>query len=200
MIVLMRHAGTEGGAGRCIGRAPLALSSAGRKEANQLGDELCDLGFVRLCTSPSQRAMVTLLPLAEKLGLETEAFPALDEIDMGIWDGLSFDAIRKRHPEAYAQRGRALGTFRVPGGESFVDVAERAYSCLVKLFPGPQHVLAVTHAGVIRSLLCRLTGHPLNALFDFKPEHLGCTILTHKDGCPNLVATDLTPAMVKSYL
>ena len=200
MIVLMRHARTEGGEGRCIGRTPLDLSEAGREQAARAAASLAGCGFARLCSSPARRAVDTLRPLAERLHLEPELMPGLDEIDMGEWDGLPFDEIRERDPGAYAERGRAFAAFRPPGGESFADVAQRAMAALLSLAAGPQPVLAVTHAGVIRAALCRLTGHPLDDLFHFSPEHAVCTVVRSDPEGLRLVGAGVPPAMVHTLL
>ncbi|OIQ51468.1 Phosphoserine phosphatase 1 [Pseudodesulfovibrio hydrargyri] len=199
MIILVRHGRIENGKGRCVGRTDVPLSPDGLAQARNLADELGALPFARLCSSPADRALATLGPLAGRLGLEVEPLPALDEIDMGEWDGLSFDEIRKRFPYEYVERGKRLGRYRVPGGESFEDVAERAMGALEELARGPRPVLAATHAGVIRSVLCRVTGHPLDGLFRFTPGYARCTVL-RADGAFELVADDVFARTVRELL
>jgi len=199
MIILLRHGRIEDGKGRCVGRTDMHLSSDGLAQARELADELAALPFTRLCSSPAGRAQATMGPLAARLGLQVELLPALDEIDMGEWDGLDFDTIRRRFPEEYAARGKRLGRYRVPGGESFEDVAQRAMEALGELARGAQPVLAVTHAGVIRSVLCRVTGHPLDGLFRFTPGYARCTLL-RGDGTFELVANDVFARTVRELL
>ena len=200
MIVLVRHAQTDQAKGRCVGRTDVALSAEGAVQAARLAGSLADAGFVRLCTSPAKRALNTLAPLATRLDREAEIIPELNEIDMGEWDGLFFDDIRDRFPAAYAERGSRFGDFRPPGGESFNDVADRAMHALARLVVGPKPVLAVTHAGVIRSVLCRVTGHPMDDLFHFGPGHGLCTILAPAWKGLELVADAVEPGDVASYL
>lgn len=199
MIVLARHAHTEQAKGRCVGRTDVPLSIQGVAQVDRLAEALAEAGLVRLCSSPENRAVDTLAPLADRLGMKEEIIPGLDEIDMGKWDGLFFDDIRTRFPEAYAERGSHFGDFRPPCGESFNDVADRAMSALALLAAGRQPVFAVTHAGVIRSVLCRVTGHPMDDLFRFKPGHALCTILVPSQGGLELVATEIHPGEVASF-
>lgn len=198
MIVLMRHAHTDAGAGRCIGRTDVPLSAEGARQAADLAEILGGCAFSRLCSSPSGRARDTLAPLASHRGVETEILSGLDEIDMGAWDGLSFDEIRARFPADYARRGASFGDFRPSGGESFNDAANRAMQVLSALASGPQHVLAVTHAGVVRAILCRLTGHDMNDPFQFKPFHVGCTVLA-ANGL-DVVETGVEPGLLPDVL
>lgn len=200
MIVLMRHAHTEGGQGCCIGRTALELSEKGRVRADEAAHILRRGGFVRLCCSPSRRAVSTLSPLCEQTGLPADVIGALDEIDMGEWDGMSFAEIRAQHPLDFERRGKNFATFRPPRGESFNDVADRAMLALKQLSSGPLPLLAVTHAGVIRSVLCRATGHPLDDLFHFSPRHLECSVLRFSEGVATMLATNLSPDAVVEML
>ncbi|MDD3312770.1 histidine phosphatase family protein [Pseudodesulfovibrio sp.] len=200
MIVLMRHAESEGGTGRCIGRTCLPLSAEGRERAEEAARRMVGAGFVRLCSSPASRAVDTLAPLAVRLGLEPEVLPDLDEIDMGEWDGLPFAEVRWRFPDAYASRGRDFAEFRPPSGESFADVADRAMSVLRRLAAGPRPVLAVTHAGFIRCVLCRLTGHPLGDLFHFTPGFTTCTVIGGEPGNLEVVGAGLAPSLLLPVL
>ena len=181
MIVLMRHAQTKGGHGRCVGRTRLPLSEEGRKQAMLVADLLSQVGSFRLCSSPSRRSLDTIAPLAEKWSQSVDVFPGLDEIDMGSWDGLAFDAIQQMYPEQYEERGKRFASFCAPGGESFSQVADRAFSVLEELAAGPLPVLVMTHAGVIRALVCRLTGHSMDDLFHFKSDNMHCYAFTPTD-------------------
>lgn len=193
MIVLMRHGQTVQAKGRCIGRTDIPLSDEGRAQARQAAEALAGIGFARLCASPAGRARDTLAPLADTEGLGADILFDLDEINMGTWDGLSFNDIRARFPDDYVERGIHFGDFRPPGGESFNDVADRAMAALDELASGPGPVLVVTHAGVIRSVLCRVTGHPMDNLFRFAPGHCQCTVLVSAGAGLELAAESVSP-------
>lgn len=199
MIVLARHGHTEAG-DRCVGRTDVPLSATGRKQASHLAETLAHAGFARLCSSPSRRAVDTLAPLAQKLDMIPDRIPGLDEIDMGTWDGLSFGELRARFPEEYAARAENFGDYRTPGGESFNDVADRAMGELARLAPGPSPTLIVSHAGVIRAVLCRVTGTPMDELFRFRPGHVECTVLSPEPGGLRLVATGIAPEEAAAIL
>lgn len=105
-------------------------------------------------------------------GHDIIADPRLNEIDMGAWDGHPFDYIRQIRPQAFDERGRRIDTFRPPDGESFEDVSDRAFPLLEDLPTKPgSRTLLVTHAGVMRVLLCRIQGLPLKALFSIRLEY-----------------------------
>ena len=199
MIVLARHGHTEAGK-RCVGRTDVPLSATGREQAAHLAEALAGAGFARLCSSPSRRAVDTLAPLARRLGMDPDRVPGLDEIDMGTWDGMSFDDIRALFPEKYAARARNFGDFRTPGGESFNDVADRAMVALARLADGPSPAFIVSHAGVIRAVLCRVTVTPMDELFRFRPGHAECTVLSATPSGMQLMATGVTSEEAVSLL
>lgn len=200
MIVLMRHAHTDGGRGRCIGRTEVPLSDQGVQQAVEASAVLRECGVIRLCTSPATRAIRTIEPLAAELGIQTEIIPEFNEIDMGAWDGQTFNTIRAQYPAEYALRGENFGDFRPPSGESFNDVADRAMRTLNRLASGPQPVLAVTHAGVIRSVLCRITGHTMDDPFYYNPGYAQCTLFTIVDGGVELIRTNVDVSSLPSFL
>lgn len=196
MIVLMRHAKVTLDSGQCIGRTPIPLSGVGVRQAEDLVTSLRDAGLKRLCSSPSDRAMKTIEPLSQATNMPVEIMADLDEINMGTWDGLSFDEIRAKYPDEYVERGKRFDIFRPPHGESFNDVAERAIAALTLISFGPRPVLVMTHIGLIRAVQCRLAGYSMDKLFNFSPANTECTLLTSVQGQLQLVETDVHPSRV----
>jgi len=95
--------------------------------------------------------------------------PRLNEIDLGTWDGKSFDHIKETLPELFQQRGKKIATFRPPGGESFNDLYNRVYpffAAVKKDLKTP--TLVITHSGVIRVILCRYLGMDPEQLLTIK--------------------------------
>jgi broad specificity phosphatase PhoE len=58
-------------------------------------------------------------------GLAPTIVPALREMDMGRWDGLTAGEIRAREPEAFADWMARVGEFPFPEGESVPDLLAR---------------------------------------------------------------------------
>jgi alpha-ribazole phosphatase len=167
-IYLLRHGAIDApGKGRhYIGCLDLGLSEAGRGQASAWARWFVDADLEAVYCSPLSRCSDTAAIIAGGCGLIPVAVPALQEINLGDWEGQSVESIRTRHPQDYARRGEAIADFRTPGGESFRDLQRRAWAAfdeLVRRHRGP--LLIVTHAGVIRVLVCRMLEMPLNRLF-----------------------------------
>jgi broad specificity phosphatase PhoE len=152
IVALLRHAATAwNAAGRMQGRADPPLSPGGR--AMLAGKRLpAELECVRWVASPARRARQT----AALLGAEhIEVVDALVEMDWGAWEGDTLAALR-RDPDFVANEARGLD-FQPPGGESPRAVMRRVADWVDGLAEGPP-VVAITHKGVIRAMLCLATG------------------------------------------
>lgn len=199
MILLIRHAAAHGGAGRYIGSTDLDLSSAGEAEATALAQALRFAPLAAIYTSPLRRARRTAQPLADQLQLTAIPLDTLREIHLGLWEGQFKEDIRQSSPKDFTDRGNDFAGFHPPEGESFEDLAVRAESALQIMASGPLPCAAVTHAGVIRVVLCRALGLSVNELFRFHPVHTGCTLLAVK-ASPLSSATQTVPSLIAENL
>lgn len=155
MIVgLLRHGRTAwNDAGRMQGRADVHLSDAGRAQVRQWRLPASLIG-ARLVASPLARARET----AALLGAQAfDVDDALIEMDWGEWEGETIEALKTRHGAAFAANSARGLDFRPPGGESPRDV-QRRFVTWLRRNTADAPALAVTHQGVIRSVLALATG------------------------------------------
>ena len=129
-IYLIRHGKPEFPDERkyCIGRTDLPLSEEGRTQIRALGETFAGRRIEKIYTSPLKRCRESAAILQEVIdrSIPIEVVDGLAEIDMGEWDGHSFDEIREQFPAEYVARGADMYDFRPPQGESFADCAGRA--------------------------------------------------------------------------
>lgn len=195
-LLLLRHGQAAGDQERLfLGQGDPALSELGRAQAAWWRDELAGLGLKRIVASDLSRTQETAAIIAESQGLPVELEPRLREVDLGRWEGLARDEVARRWPQAYAARGADPAGFRPPGGESFGDLAARAWPVLASLAAWPGTVLVVTHAGVLRMALGRLLGLPWSALFGLRPALAGLWVADWSGPAPRLVAQNLIPLL-----
>jgi alpha-ribazole phosphatase/probable phosphoglycerate mutase len=112
-------------------------------------------------------------------GLAPTAMPALREMAMGRWDGLTAAEIRSREPEAFADWMARVGEFPFPEGESVPDLAARAvpaFEAIATAHAG-RAVAIVAHGGTNRALLCHVFGLPLGRLLAFGQDYGALTML-----------------------
>lgn len=58
---------------------------------------------------------------------------ALQEINMGLWQGKTFTEIKKLYPKEYEERGKKPFDYVVPQGESFRSAYSRIYDFIINL-------------------------------------------------------------------
>jgi broad specificity phosphatase PhoE len=107
----------------------------------------------RILTSPAKRARQT----AEALKLEAAVEPLLCDCDYGRWTGRSIDDIRAEDPQGLDawMRDPAAAPH---GGESLLQLIERAASWLDAQNVTPNRTLVVTHASVVRAAVLHAIG------------------------------------------
>lgn len=167
-IYLLRHGAIQspGEGRRYIGWQDLALNDGGRRQARAWSDYFSCMALDGIYCSDLIRCLETARIIAARCSLEPQALPELREISLGQWEGRRFDAVRAADPHEFQRRGEQIADHRPPGGESFNDLQHRVWPVFTELASGAlQAVVLVTHAGVIRVLLCRLLGMPLKNLF-----------------------------------
>src|SRR5579872_5552113 len=125
-LVLVRHGETEWSrTGRHTGRTDVPLTERGRSEAWAVGAQLAGRRFVRVLTSPTERAVETCRLAG--FGAEAEPSPDLLEWDYGEYEGRTTPEIRTERP------GWTLWRDGVIGGETVVEVGARADRLLGEL-------------------------------------------------------------------
>ena len=128
-IFIVRHCHPQINEGICLGKKDIHLSEKGKTEAKILADYLLCKNIKHVYSSPLKRAMETAVIISDKMIVISNNF---SELDMGIWDGLSFDEIKRLYPKEYAQRGKDLENYTVKGGESMSHCRNRAMEQLNK--------------------------------------------------------------------
>jgi probable phosphoglycerate mutase len=168
LIFLLRHGQIQGSEKkRFIGRTDVHLDQTGIQQALYWKKAFSSVGIETIYSSSLERCTHTAGVIAN--GKQITTVPALNEINMGDWDGKSFDDIKQSLPREFENRGQMIDQFRPPRGESFQDLQERVWSFFETLREKQAgRILVVTHAGVIRVLMCNIMGLHLKEIFKVK--------------------------------
>jgi broad specificity phosphatase PhoE len=171
-ILLVRHAAHDNVGDFLAGRMPgVSLGLAGRAQAERLAKRLAVEKLDVVEASPRERTRETAEAVARASGLEKPSIAdALDEIDFGAWTGKSFEEL-DADPD-WRRWNEQRATARTPAGESMADVQVRALTHLKTL--KAERVALVSHADVIKAVVCGVLGLPLDAghRFDIAPASI----------------------------
>jgi 6-phosphofructo-2-kinase/fructose-2,6-biphosphatase 2 len=76
---------------------------------------------------------------------------ALDELDAGLCDGMTYQEIKDRYPEDFQARDEDKYNYRYRGGESYRDVVIRLEPIIMEL-ERSEDILIISHQAVIRCI------------------------------------------------
>lgn len=119
------------------------------------------------------RAMETATFIARPHGLAVLPDARLREFAFGQWEGLTWDEIVARFPDAVGTDLVSVRDYRPPGGETLDDVRVRVRSFLDALPASDASVVIVTHAGALHAILAELFG---DAYFTWKERLMPASI------------------------
>jgi probable phosphoglycerate mutase len=164
-FIVVRHGETEWNVERRIqGQGDSALTAAGIAQADAIGRRLARERFDRLVASDLGRARHTAERIARCCGehpVETDA--RLRERHFGVGEGLTYEEIDRRFPDAFSRVRHVDPDFTIPEGESrrafHVRVA-RAFEDLALRHAG-ERLAVVTHGGVLAALYRHIHGIPV---------------------------------------
>ncbi|KAK4275137.1 hypothetical protein QN277_018271 [Acacia crassicarpa] len=163
-ILLTRHGESPDNVrGRIGGDA--ALSEAGelysKKLANFVEKRLKSERAASIWTSTLQRSILTATPIA---GHPKIQWRALDEINVGVCDGMTFEEIKRNMPDEYESRNKDRLRYRYPRGESYLDVIQRLEPVLIELERQRAPVVVISHQAVVRALYAYFADRPLKEI------------------------------------
>lgn len=174
-VVLLRHGRTSWNAERRMqGRLDPSLDGTGQAQALEAAPAVAGFRPVVLVCSDQARALQTALAVGEACGLEPRKEPRLRETDVGQWQGLVDTEVETGWPGGL-DRWRSEPEFAPPGGESKIEVAERALPVLRELVGTPEHgavgdtAALVAHGGTIGALTSSFLGWPVDRWASLAP-------------------------------
>lgn len=118
-----------------------ALTKKGCEQAGLLSERLINEKIDVIYSSPFKRAVRTAEIVRRHRKIPIIVEDRFKEIRCGQWEGLKFTEVREKFGEAYDTWDNAPHFHRIPEGETFMEVYERARQ-------GIEHVIA-NHKGQI---------------------------------------------------
>lgn len=140
----------------------VGLDERGLAQAEQLVQRLAPLRPTAIYSSPLERCVETVEPLAAACRLSVVERDALIEMHAGSWTGKTLSRLRRT--KAWREVQQRPETFRFPGGgESFEEARTRAIGELQAIARRHRRgrVVVATHGDIVRVMLADLAGAPL---------------------------------------
>lgn len=174
-----------------FGGKDMGLTIRGKQDAQELCKVLDRRRAVRIYSSDYTRAIETVSPLAETIGVEVGLEVGFRPFNVGECFGLTYaEVIQKLGTETWGE----ITTHPDPsknyfkGGETLNDLAKRVWTRLNILseMHGDENIIISTHMTPISAVLCKLLGVPLSKIWfwgqDLKSKHPSITRLDCREG------------------
>ena len=161
-LFLVRHGLTAQTGGVLYGRTPgVSLDDRGRAQAEHLAERFRPIRLTAIYSSPLERCVQTVEPLAAAQRLSISLDERLIEMDAGRWTNRRLASVRRL--AAWREVQHAPGSFRFPDGESFPEAFERVTTAAEAIARRHRRgrVAIATHGDIVRLLVCHFAGTPL---------------------------------------
>ncbi|RSU16315.1 hypothetical protein CBF28_01955 [Vagococcus carniphilus] len=164
------------------------LTEKGITQAKLLGEKLKkQVPIDLIVTSPSIRAQKTTHYINQKMNLPIEVNNGFQEINMGNWEGKTYEEIKKEAPLEWHNFWFNPASFQaLNGGETFDTLSNRCGSSLDELIQMNEgkKIAIVSHRITIKSMVSTILNEPLEELEDVLPNSL--TIIKKEKNRANL--------------
>ena len=164
-LLFVRHgysvANSESVFGGCM---DYDLTPTGHKQAEIMAEfVLKNYKVDAVYSSDLQRAVKTAEKVALPLNLEIHKDKRLEEINGGLWNGMTFDDIQKKYPEEFNFWTTDLSKAHPPKGETMFDLQKRALEAIADICGKEKGktVLVAAHRVLLRTVQCKWEGREI---------------------------------------
>ncbi|MCY7009092.1 histidine phosphatase family protein [Fusobacterium simiae] len=165
-LILVRHGQTEMNAQRLyFGKLNPPLNDLGISQAYQAKEKLLNIDYDRIYSSPLERAKQTA-EICNYLDKDIIFDPKLEEIDFGIFEGLTFKEMSERYPDEIKKMEENWKGYNYITGESPQEMFYRAVSFLETL-DYTKNNLIVAHWGIISCIISYFISKSLDTYWKF---------------------------------
>ena len=162
----------------------------GRKQAESLGLWLREMEVSAIYSSPLKRALDTAQAVASHHNLAVQVEPDLREIEAGELEGVAITELGAGLSQFLLRWREGQGSEKMPGGESVVDVANRAWPAIMRIIDKHAEgtVVVASHYFVTVIIICKALGLPLNHIERIRVQNASVSILDFGDNGACLVS------------
>jgi probable phosphoglycerate mutase len=133
-VVLIPWGATEWSRdGRLNARTPLPLTRDGRRRAQNWANELASRELAAVYCGVEKTAVQTAEVVAASSEVPRKGLDDLNEVDVGLWEGLTEPQIRNRFPRLYKTWEDQPDAVCPPDGESLAAAARRVKQAIARI-------------------------------------------------------------------
>jgi len=177
---LIRHGRTDwNDLNHIQGKSDIPLNANGILQAKALAGQIKadKLPIRHIYSSPLIRATETARILSDALDIPYHIHEGLREVDLGDWEGLSWEEVSVRFPDDYSKWHANRRYIPATNGESYNDMLLRTLGALKELATAyTEDIAIITHSAVIMALMCYLNNDTFDKMRKYKAAN--ATVIT----------------------
>jgi broad specificity phosphatase PhoE len=183
-ILLVRHGETQWNRELVFrGIRDIELSERGRQQAELLAKYLKRFKIDAIFSSPLSRAVQTLRPTAEALGLRVQPEEAINDLNFGLWAGLSVDQVKEKYPDQFEKWRLNPLEMDFPEGDKISNAKVRSFNWLKRIAGGDyERIALVTHKVILKLLVLSILDAPKRAYWQIQFSTCSVSMLNTKEG------------------
>jgi broad specificity phosphatase PhoE len=157
---------------RFASRTPLPLIDPGVDQVRQWADQLAGRELTVVYSGTEASSAMTAEIVARRSEVKHRAADELNEVDLGLWEGLTREQVEARFPKLFRCWVDDPETVHLPQGEPMIDAWERLTEKLDRLMRKHREgTVAVVLGPIALSMArCYLEGVPMSEF----TEHVAC--------------------------
>ena len=166
-LILVRHGQTEMNAQKLyFGKLDPLLNDLGISQAYQAKEKLLDIDYDIIYSSPLERAKQTA-EICNYLDKDINYNSKLEEINFGIFEGLTFKEISEKFPDEVKKMEENWKDYNYITGESPKEMFQRAISFLETLDYSKNNLI-IAHWGIINCIISYFVSGSLDTYWKFE--------------------------------
>lgn len=199
LLFLVRHGLTAQTGHRLYGRtAGIGLDARGVAQADELVTRFDGVRLTAIYSSPLERCVQTVAPLAKARRLAVRTDDSLLEMDAGDWTGRTLAQVRRTAAWRTVQRTPSAFTFP-GGGETFTAAQARVVAGIDRLAGRHRRgsIVVATHGDIVRIALAHYAGAPLDEFQRIVIDTSGVSVVLLGGDRPHIVLVNDTGGLAR---
>lgn len=189
-LIIVRHGQTQMNVDSLFfGKLDPELTELGKKQAEGARQKLKKFKYDNIYSSDLKRASQTA-QIVNYMNKEIVYDKRLQEIDFGIFEGLTYSEIEEKYPEECKKSQIDWENYDFETGESPKEMQERAVS-FIKSLDLEKDNLIVTHWGVIGCILSWYLSSRLQSYWKYSIDNGGIAVIEFCDDFPVLTGLNI---------
>ncbi len=180
-LILIRHVQTQGNAEkRYIGTTKSEYTQKGKNQIRFILDSLKNRDFDLVYSSPMPRVLKIAKKISQISDNELIIEDSLIEMNFGLFENKTYKEIRSNHKKEWDKWVNDYINYRIPSGETVIEVYKRVEEFISKLDKEGTYVIA-THGGIIQTIITILLDLDIDQRWHFKIDTGSITEIEYKN-------------------